>query len=674
MIGRILPLLFILAPIISHSQEREVFGRILDAENQKPIYGANVIVFESTQGTTTNAQGFFKFSIPADKKSLVVSHIGYQTSKLEIPADSKFLLKLIKEFQALNPLDIKYFEVKDLPKLIGDSTTSERGAPVTEKNAEYRGGWEYFYNDVAKVLKEDSIYKTLPDSAIHLRFAVEANGTINFISITPDNPNSYNALVSKASNFTWTSAIQNNRKVVQYFNLPIRNFAEEIFTVVEEPAKPIGGIASFYKYIGENMKYPVEARRFGVEGKVFIQFVINADGTLSDLTIIKGIGGGCDEEAIRVVSKSPNWIPGRQRGQPIRQRYTMPIIFKLGASLDAEKKEDLYSVFSGVVEYPAAARRSGVEGMVVLKVVLNRGKNFVDRIEAISTIGFDCDAEAIKAIRQIPFNLIEKQSNGKDEIILPVFFGLGSPNSEPVPPPIDTYIAKDKMNSNQILLSPISVIAIGIEREQKTIGDAPLIIQSGAATTPVGLSYNQKIYYSFEKAFVKPLKVKQLAVIGKGLKEIPEGIREMKNLRFLDLENNSLKNLPDGIGDLENLQLLTLPLNEISSLPNNISNLKSLEVLGLGGNKLKELPLSITKLQKLKVIDLASNNISSIPPEIINLRNLEEIFLQQNQISILPDEFFRLNKLKKIYLQGNSLSSETRARLKKSYPNATILF
>jgi periplasmic protein TonB len=105
---------------------------------------------------------------------------------------------------------------------------------------------------------------------------------------------------------------------------------EEIFSVVEETATPKGGLPAFYKYVGEKMKYPAQARRMGVEGKVFVQFVIGKDGSISDVKIIKGIGAGCDEEAARVMQSAPAWNPGKQRGKAVKQRYTLPIIFKLG--------------------------------------------------------------------------------------------------------------------------------------------------------------------------------------------------------------------------------------------------------------------------------------------------------------------------------------------------------
>ncbi len=105
---------------------------------------------------------------------------------------------------------------------------------------------------------------------------------------------------------------------------------DQIFLVVEETATPKGGMGAFYKYVGDKMKYPAQARRMGIEGKVFVEFVINRDGSITDVRAIKGIGAGCDEEAVRVVQSAPAWNPGKQRGKPVRQRYVVPITFKLG--------------------------------------------------------------------------------------------------------------------------------------------------------------------------------------------------------------------------------------------------------------------------------------------------------------------------------------------------------
>jgi len=105
---------------------------------------------------------------------------------------------------------------------------------------------------------------------------------------------------------------------------------DQIFSVVEESAEPKGGMPAFYKYVGEKIKYPAQARRMGVEGRVFVEFVVNRDGSIVDVRSIKGIGAGCDEEAVRIVQSAPAWKPGKQRGKPVRQKMVIPIIFKLG--------------------------------------------------------------------------------------------------------------------------------------------------------------------------------------------------------------------------------------------------------------------------------------------------------------------------------------------------------
>ena len=126
-----------------------------------------------------------------------------------------------------------------------------------------------------------------------------------------------------------------NETVTQEFTIveqPVKIEQEEpdkIFLVVEQSAEPRGGMSAFYKFISENIRYPGQARRMNVEGKVFVEFVVDRDGTLNQFTVVKGIGAGCDEEAIRVVSLSPPWSPGKQRGKPVRQRMVLPIYFKL---------------------------------------------------------------------------------------------------------------------------------------------------------------------------------------------------------------------------------------------------------------------------------------------------------------------------------------------------------
>ncbi|HNT51374.1 MAG TPA: TonB family protein [Cyclobacteriaceae bacterium] len=103
---------------------------------------------------------------------------------------------------------------------------------------------------------------------------------------------------------------------------------EEIFLYPEVKPEPEGGMESFYRFIGKTLKYPKRAQYTGTQGKVFIEFVIDKNGHVTNMKVIKGIGSGCDEEAMRVLALT-KWQPGRQRGKPVKVRMTMPLNFVL---------------------------------------------------------------------------------------------------------------------------------------------------------------------------------------------------------------------------------------------------------------------------------------------------------------------------------------------------------
>ncbi len=103
----------------------------------------------------------------------------------------------------------------------------------------------------------------------------------------------------------------------------------EIFTVVEAMPEFPGGMAKLMGYLGNNIKYPPLAKESGIQGRVFINFVVEPNGSISNVKVLRGIGGGCDEEAIRVVNSMPKWKPGMQRGKPVRVSYNLPVKFTL---------------------------------------------------------------------------------------------------------------------------------------------------------------------------------------------------------------------------------------------------------------------------------------------------------------------------------------------------------
>ena len=104
---------------------------------------------------------------------------------------------------------------------------------------------------------------------------------------------------------------------------------EEVFLSVEENPEFPGGPGKLLEFVQKNLKYPMMARESDIQGRVFVGFVVEKDGSITNVRVLRGIGGGCDEEAVRVVQSLPKFKPGKQRGNPVRVMYTLPIVFKL---------------------------------------------------------------------------------------------------------------------------------------------------------------------------------------------------------------------------------------------------------------------------------------------------------------------------------------------------------
>lgn len=106
--------------------------------------------------------------------------------------------------------------------------------------------------------------------------------------------------------------------------------ADPVFLAVDEPAQFPGGINAMMKFLSANIKYPAEARRYGIQGKVFVKFIVEKDGSLSDIEVLRGLDQSLNKEAVRIVSLFPKWVPGRQAKKPVRTQFILPVYFKLG--------------------------------------------------------------------------------------------------------------------------------------------------------------------------------------------------------------------------------------------------------------------------------------------------------------------------------------------------------
>jgi len=251
----------------------------------------------------------------------------------------------------------------------------------------------------------------------------------------------------------------------------------EVFTVVEQNPEFPGGMSELGRYLGRAIKYPAAAQRANVQGKVFVQFVVGEDGDIRDPRIMKGIGFGCDEEALRVTLNMPNWKPGRQNGKAVAVQYNLPIAFVLEKKSVALSNGDKNPEFPGGMaalqqyiasnlKFPEAARRAHVEGIVITGFTVAKDGAIKD-VVIVKGIGFGCDAEAIKLITKMP-NWAPATKNGEAvdaKFNLPISFVL-----EQKEPPVKMNISSPSTGGGSLYRYNPSI---------KVNGNKPLILVDG---------------------------------------------------------------------------------------------------------------------------------------------------------------------------------------------------
>ena len=207
---------------------------------------------------------------------------------------------------------------------------------------------------------------------------------------------------------------------------------DTVYQIVEQMPQYTGGEEAMMKYVAENIKYPQAAKDKNIGGRVFVSFVIEKDGSVNEVKVMRGIGGGCDEEAVRVIKGMPKWKPGMQKGKPVRVNYMMPINFKLSddqpekpaQQTDANKpnmkpdKNGVYQIceqmpeFPGGVEalmdfvaknvvYPQEAMDKEISGRVYVSFVIEKDGS-VNEVKVMKGIGGGCDDEAVRVIKAMP--------------------------------------------------------------------------------------------------------------------------------------------------------------------------------------------------------------------------------------------------------------------------------
>lgn len=236
-----------------------------------------------------------------------------------------------------------------------------------------------------------------------------------------------------------------NLKIVmddQWQNPPSNDPNNPVFEVVEiMPEFPDGGMSGLMQFLSKNIQYPINAQKNHTQGRVTVQFVVNKDGSISEPKIIRGVDPDLDGEAIRVISLMPKWKPGMQKGQPVRVKYTVPVMFRLSddgqkeeykpipkidetvvvgyASKQAPTEEDpvfevvenmpefaggmggLMQYLSKNIKYPVEAQKAGIQGRVIMQVIIDKNGN-VTNPKVTQPVDPLLDTEAIRVTASMP--------------------------------------------------------------------------------------------------------------------------------------------------------------------------------------------------------------------------------------------------------------------------------
>lgn len=210
--------------------------------------------------------------------------------------------------------------------------------------------------------------------------------------------------------------------------------SEKVFTIVEEMPQFPGGDTGMFAFIKDNIRYPLEARTNNIQGKVYVSFIVDTNGAVINSKIVRGIGGGCDEEAMRVISMMPQWIPGKQNGKHVKVAYTTPIYFKINVmQMDTAGDEVPFTVVEVMPEFQGGPNvmmefikqnlrypyDSHVEGKVYIKFVIDKNGKVRDPF-ILKGLSKSCNDEAIRVITMMP-DWIPARQNGK---AVPVYFNL----------------------------------------------------------------------------------------------------------------------------------------------------------------------------------------------------------------------------------------------------------
>ena len=408
------------------ASDQSVKGRVYK-EDEKVFNGVQIIVTGTDYRAVTDEKGNFTIENVPENSFLVFSYVGYKTlvEKAQFKGVMKITLLKDPEYKELTPgrttitqpVDFRKKNPEDFPTFQGERFTTFRNWVLSRL--------QYPPEAMARNL----------EGWINVNFTVEYDGTVSNVKFTGSaDPLLGDAVVQVVkSSPKWEPAKNPEMQrpfqssVAVKFKLPDIVSREEAYVVVETMPRYTGGDAELLKFIAENTQYPEAAKAQEIQGRVIIRFIVNSEGKIEDINVLKSVHPLLDAEAVRVVSSITGFFPGYQSGRPVSVYYMVPITFTLKAGQSASlvtqqqrpapsggepfvvvEQMPMYPGGDRVllqrvterIQYPEAAKSDSIQGRVIVKFAVTRDGN-IDNVSVLKGVHPLLDAEAARVVKTL---------------------------------------------------------------------------------------------------------------------------------------------------------------------------------------------------------------------------------------------------------------------------------
>ena len=375
-------------------------GQVMDYSSKKPVIGASVVIKGTTMGTLSDKDGKFQLSVK-EGDVLAVSYVGLQTQFLPVKGNANLVVWMKEDVQSMEEMVVTGMaqdgvgaKSVDVPN---DKPIVQEGEifTVVEEMPQFPGGMGEAMRFLAKNIRYPAeSQKAKIEGRVIVQFVVKEDGKVSDVkvvrSVSPDLDAEAIRVVSMMPE--WIPGKQRGKAVSVKYTMPImfrlQTPASDVKTnekadAIDEsqifadpgvmPSFP-GGMGECMEFLAKNIKYPAEAQKAKIEGRVIVQFVVGKDGQISDAKVVRGVSPELDAEALRVVNTMPKWQPGMTRGQAANMKYTIPVNFRLQTPAPKEEASSTPQMFHMNVEKDASEAnveevknqlRSQVKGMPV---------------------------------------------------------------------------------------------------------------------------------------------------------------------------------------------------------------------------------------------------------------------------------------------------------------------